>query len=99
MDRKITSDTIIDSGVFLDYAKTLVTEYAKEHLDKSDPDYNDGFDVFIVWYAKELKNHKALVSTTLRDGMYYEITYNGLTSEIYFDAYKKFDNKCVYISD
>lgn len=38
---------------------------------------------------------KALASTTLFDGMYYEITYNGDKQEIYFDAYKKWENKCV----
>ncbi|WP_233619266.1 DUF6275 family protein, partial [Enterococcus sp. S52] len=29
------------------------------------------------------------------DGMYYEITYNGDKDELYFDAYKKFENKCI----
>jgi hypothetical protein len=30
----------------------------------------------------------------LPDGMYYEITFNGVKDEIYFDAYKKFENIC-----
>ena len=51
-------------------------------------------DVFIVWCCKTLQNNKALVSTTVSDGMYYEITYNSNKDEIYFDAYKKFENKC-----
>lgn len=46
-----------------------------EHLDKSD-DIPE-FEVFDVWYCKTLQNHKALLSTTLFDGMYYELTYNG----------------------
>ena len=30
--------------------------------------------------------------TTLPDGMYYELTYNGDEKEMYVDAYKKFEN-------
>ena len=50
-------------------------------------------NVFIVWFCKTLQNWKALVSTTLPDGMYYEVTYNGNNKEIYLDAYKKFENR------
>ena len=42
--------------------------------------------------CKTLKNSKALLSTNVSDGMYYEITYNGDKDEIYFDAYKKWEN-------
>ncbi len=31
-------------------------------------------DVFIVWSCKTLQNNKAMVSTRVSDGMYYEIT-------------------------
>lgn len=81
------------SDVFLDKCKELVKDYTIEHLDKSDvaPD----FDVFIVWYAKELQNFKALLSTTLYDGMYYELTYDGDANSIYLDAYKKFENRVI----
>ena len=27
--------------------------------------------------------------------MYYEITYNGAKHELYFDAYKKWENLCI----
>ena len=55
-------------------------------------------DVFIVWFSKTLQNWKALVSTCVGDGMYYEITYNGDKNEIYLDAYKKIENKCIPLS-
>lgn len=45
-----------------------------------------------MWQVKALQNFKALASTTLPDGMYYEITYNGDKDELYFDAYKKWEN-------
>lgn len=73
----------------------LVKDYANEHLDKSDNIQITEDDVFIVWLCKTLQNHKALASTTLHDGMYYEITYNGDKKQIYLDAYKKFENRCI----
>ena len=45
-----------------------------------------------MWYCKTLQNHKALLSTPVLDGMYYEITYNGDRNELYLDAYKKWEN-------
>lgn len=82
---------------FISICKRLVKEYAEEHLDKSDtlPE----FEVFVVWSCKTLQNNKALLSTTLFDGMYYELTYSGDKKELYFDAYKKFENKCVKIDE
>lgn len=49
--------------------------------------------------ARLCKNSKALLSTTLLDGMYYELIYNGNKNEIYFDAYKKFENQCIQIGE
>lgn len=74
-------------------AQILVSDYAAEHLDKSDGPVN--FDTFIVWQCKALQNWKFLISTTLHDGMYYEVTYNGDKKEWYIDAYKKFENRCI----
>lgn len=80
---------------FRELATEIVSAYTDEHLDKSDskPD----FTVFIVWQCKALQNFKALLSTTLFDGMYYEVTYNGDKDEIYLDAYKKFENRCIAV--
>lgn len=51
----------------------------------------------IEWSCKTLQNNKALLSTTLSDGMYYELTFNGHESEIYFDTYKKWENKAIKV--
>ena len=80
---------------FIQKCKELVKEYAIEHLDKTDEIPN--FNVYIVWMCKTLQNSKVLLSTDLKDGMYYELTMNGDKKEIYFDAYKKFENKCIKI--
>ena len=76
---------------FIEQAKTLVANYTTEHLDKTDT--IPPFDVFVVWNCYILGYQKALLSTTNHDGMYYEVTYNKEKNEIYFDAYKKFENR------
>lgn len=76
-----------------DKALEIVRNYINEHLDKSDPAVE--FEVFTVWKAKILQNWKYLISSTLPDGMYYELTYNGDKKEWYLDAYKKFENKVI----
>lgn len=73
--------------------RKLVARYANEHIDATDEKFITPDDVFIVWQCKTLQNSKALASTTLPDGMYYEITYDGDKKQFYLDAYKKFENR------
>ncbi len=80
---------------FIKLAKETVRDYTNEHLDKSDGVQIKEDNVYVVWYAKTLQNWKALLSTTLFDGMYYELTINGDKNEMYLDAYKKFENRCI----
>ena len=73
--------------------KQVVREYAEKHLDVTDG--KQEFEVYVVWSCKTLQNWKALLSTSLPDGMYYELTYNGDKKEWYLDAYKKFENRVI----
>lgn len=82
---------------FIDLCKKIVNKYTIEHLDKSEG--TPPFYVFVVWSCKTLQNSKALLSTTLSDGMYYECTYNGDKQELYFDAYKKFENRAIEVKE
>lgn len=82
---------------FVSLCKKTVAEYANARLDKSDGKQIAEEDVFIVWMCKTLQNSKAMVSTTLFDGMYYELTYNGDKKELYVDAYKKWENICLIV--
>lgn len=78
----------------MDYSATvIVRKYINAHLDKTDE--KPEFNVYIVWKCKALQNWKYLMSSTLPDGMYYELTYNGDKDEWYLDAYKKFDNQVI----
>ena len=71
-------------------ALEIIRNYIKE-TDKNVPE----FALYIVWKCKALQNWKYLIASTLADGMYYELTYNGDKKEWYIDAYKKVENKCV----
>lgn len=82
------------NDAFVKFAKKAVKDYIIEHLDKTDEVKE--FDIFVVWLCKTLQNNKALLASTLFDGMYYEVTYNGDKNECYLDAYKKFQNVCLY---
>ena len=82
----------MDSEKFISKCKELVATYTNNHVDKSDNVTVSPDNVFVVWNCKTLQNNKALLSTTLFDGMYYEITFNGDKKELYFDAYKKWEN-------
>ena len=85
----------MDVNVIINKAKKLVVDYFNGQADQTDNFKITEDQVFIVWFSKTLQNWKAMVSTTISDGMYYEITYNGDRKEAYIDAYKKWENKCV----
>lgn len=85
------------SDDFLKLVKEQVVEYFNYHVDKTDRTLIKEDDVYIVWSCKVLQNNKALASTTVPDGMYYEVTYNGDKGELYLDAYKKWENVMVRV--
>ena len=76
-------------------AKEVVVNYFNDHVEKTDNKKITEDDVFVVWFCKTLQNWKTLVSTTVSDGMYYEVTHNGDKGETYLDAYKKWVNVCI----
>ena len=80
------------STSMMDSARKIVMDYFNSHVDVTDKKQITMNDVYVVWFAKTLQNWKALVSTTVSDGMYYELTYNGDKDEIYVDVYKKWEN-------
>lgn len=81
-------------------ALEIVKSYVEEHLDKSDKNIKESDkEPFIVWKCKVLQNWKYLLSTRLPDGMYYELTFNGDKQEWYLDAYKKFENRCIRMTE
>lgn len=73
-------------------ARQIVMEYFNSHADVTDAVQISMEDVYVVWFSKTLQNWKALVSTTVPDNKYYELTYNGDKGETYVDVYVKLEN-------
>ena len=82
----------MNNAAMIEKAKKVVVDYFNHRSDVTDGFTITTDDVFVVWFCKTLQNWKALVSTTVSDGMYYEVTCNGDKCEIYLDAYKKWEN-------
>jgi hypothetical protein len=90
----------LSSEEFMRLAKAKVYKMALESLCPTDDlSMFTINDVYIVTHAFILKNQKAMVSTTLKDGKYYEVTYNEATSELYVDQYVKVQNKSYNVEE
>ena len=76
--------------IFREKAVNAVVDYFNSQVDSTDKNGKITPDkVFVVWQCKILQNNKAMLSTTVSDGMYYEFTYDGNVGLAYLDAYKK----------
>jgi hypothetical protein len=87
---------------FVELCKGYVVDYANVFMNLTSinpPTYITTNDVYVVWLNRTLQNNKALLSTTISDGMYYEVTYNGDKNELYFDAYKHVVNREFKLGD
>lgn len=82
------------SKEFLEICKEHVVGYFNAHCERTDDASISSEDVYVVWYCKTLQNQKALLSTNVSDGMYYELTFNRDKNQLYMDAYKKWQNIC-----
>lgn len=89
----------MDNQKFVELAKEAVVDYFNSHKEITDEGRLMAEDVYVVWLCKTLQNNKVLLSTNVWDGMYYEVTYNGDKNEMYLDAYKKWDNKCIEVNN
>lgn len=85
----------IKGNAFIEKAIRLVREEIDSHNDDAWPlsgAPNDPPVIYVVWFVKVLQNWKALLSTNIPDGRYYEVTYNGDKEEAYVDTYQKILN-------
>ena len=76
----------MNNNIFLEQAKKCVEQTTNEVLAE---------EMYIVWFCKTLQNWKALVSTDVLNGVYWEVTHNGDKNETYVDTYTKSSNVCV----
>ena len=81
-----------------EYAQATVYEVVKQQLEKLGRHGTFSADeVFVVWFCYILGGWKALLSTTLPDGMYYEVTFNKDKQEIYVDHYVKTEQTLISV--
>lgn len=79
----------------IETAKMIVAQYFNRKVEKTDVFAISEDDTYVVWFAYVLGGWKTLISTTVNDGMYYEVTYNREKRETYLDVYKKWENVCI----
>ena len=85
-----------DPDQFITKAKNLVLDdfnqsfFPGDNTKTATPD-----DFYVVWFAKVLGSWKALVSTDIVPGQYWEVTHNGAKEETYVDHYVKHQNRRV----
>jgi len=82
---------------FLGFARKAVADYWNGHINKPGGPELTPEEVYIAWYSKELQNQKATLSAdvAVKEGLYFELTWNGDKDEAYLDVYKKLDNVVV----
>ena len=94
----VDSDTIAISleDPMLSFRETLF-KYVQEHLDKTDDVNFTLDDVYIVWTYRDPNclAVRAMLSTNLPDGMYYEMSYDFSKNDLRLYAYKKLENYTV----
>lgn len=90
----------MDNDKFIQLCKEKVVEYNNGSMTMATPPNEISTnEVYVVWLNRTLQNNKALLSTKVEDGMYYEVTYNGDKDELYFDAYKHVHNEAIELGD
>ena len=80
-----TSDEGVDH---IQTAKELVVKAYDENVRVGRARLGSG-DVYVVWFSYTLGNWKALLSTVLPDGAYYEVIHDREKSVTYVDTYVK----------
>lgn len=92
----------MDNKEFVELCKEKVVDYNNNGINVTNTKSSVAIttdSVYVVWLNRTLQNNKALLSTTVEDGMYYEVTYNGDKNELYFDAYKHISNNEFKLGD
>lgn len=90
----------MDSYLLSVACKNAIIDYLRENKEIQDETIRLSIkDIYVVWSVKALQNNKYLLSTTLPDGLYYEMTYNGDKEELYVDVYKKWKNYVIKKED
>lgn len=87
----------MDTKAFISEAHAQVRDFVNDTRDKAQHAEALQFEVVTVWQCYILGNMKALITTDLPDGKYYEVTYNAAKNELYLDVYARVYNHATAI--
>lgn len=79
----------LDSDDFIANAKWAVLKMVRDQLDPTDRVDITIDNIYEVTHCFVLGSQKAMLSTTLQDGKYYEVTYDANKHVMYVVAYAK----------
>lgn len=82
----------MDPKSFIEMAHAQVRDFVNGTRNKGQHTEALQFEVVTVWQCYILGNMKALITTDLVDGKYYEVTYNAAKNELYLDVYVRVHN-------
>lgn len=84
--------TMLNANEIEDIAHAKVREFAIDTRNKGQYPTATDFAVVTVWKCYILGNMKLLITTSLHDGKYYEVTYDFGKDSMYFDVYVRVHN-------
>ena len=84
--------TMLNANEIEDIAHAKVREFALDTRNKGQYPTATDFAVVTVWKCYILGNMKLLITTSLPDGKYYEVTYAFGKDSMYFDVYVRVHN-------
>jgi hypothetical protein len=97
MDTLKIGKPFFGSTEFIMTARLAVLDVVRSQLDPTDNVEIGIDDVYEVTHGYILGNQKAMISTSLTDGKYYEVTYDATKQIMYIDCYVKFNQRIVGI--
>lgn len=97
MDTIKIDKPFLGSTEFIVTARNAVLDIVRQQLDPTDNVEITLDDVYEVTHSYILGNQKAMISTSLPDGKYYEVTYDATRHFMYIDCYVKFDQELIEI--
>lgn len=87
----------LGSTDFIMTARQAVLDIVRRQLDPTDNVEITIDNVYEVTHSYILGNQKAMISTSLPDGKYYEVTYDTTKQIMYIDCYVKFNQEQIAI--
>jgi hypothetical protein len=85
---------------FMDHARQLIFEYVTVWFKKSDRDVTfTKDDISVYWFSKDGGDWRVLLTTTLQNDIYYQVTHFADKEETSIDVYYKYGTVTIQDKD